>query len=223
MRRDDQIVTAYVSPARLHDHRLLVDGLHGCVGKNETPVTGYGADQRLQIFQRMKRGLLREPHTGAMHARHLFHECRVEAERPGQLHVVLQSLARCGLLVLQRGMQIARLPAKITVGVGLADNRRDLIDRSSTGLPKRLGSVVTEGVGQFVEALISDVREMCGGAAGVTRGDPVPFEQRDSGTCLLEEIRRGDAGEPGPDHHDIDLDVAINGGKIRQCVGRRPI
>ena len=171
----------------------------------------------------MKRGLMREPHTGAMHAWHLLHECGVEAERPGQLRVVLQPLARCGLLVPQRGMQIARRPAKVTVGVGLAGNRRDLIDRGSTGLPKRLGGVVAEGVGQLVEALISDVRQMRGGAAGVTRGDPVPFDQRDPGAFLFEEIRRGDAGEPGPDHHDIHLDVAINGGKIRECVGGRPI
>jgi len=54
----------------------------------------------------MKRGLMREPHTGTMHARHLFHECRVEAERTGQRRVALQPLTRRGLLVVQRGMQI---------------------------------------------------------------------------------------------------------------------
>jgi hypothetical protein len=60
---------------------------------------------------------------------------------------------------------------------------------------------------------------MSGGAAGVSSGDAVPFEQRDPDAFVFEEIRRGDAGEPGPDHHDIHLDVAINGGKLREGVG----
>jgi hypothetical protein len=94
----------------------------------------------------MKRGLLREPHTGAMHAWHLYRMSR-RAERPGASSTSCSSPGALWPLVVQRGMQIARRPAKITGGVGLADNRRNFIDRGSTSLPKRLGSVVTEGVG----------------------------------------------------------------------------
>jgi hypothetical protein len=107
--------------------------------------------------------------------------------------------------------------------MGLARNRGDLIDRGSPSLPKRLGGVATEGVSQLVETRIRDIRQMGGGAAGVTRGDPVPFQQRDPDSGVFEEIRRGDPGEPSPDHHDVHLDITLNGRKIRECVGVRPI
>jgi hypothetical protein len=103
--------------------------------------------------------------------------------------------------------------------LGLAGNRRNLIDRGSACLPKRLGSVVAEGVGQLVEARISDVCQVRGGAAGVSGGDAVPFDQRDPGSFLFEEIGRGGTREPSPDHHDIHLDVVIDRGILRECVG----
>ena len=67
---------------------------------------------------------------------------------------------------------------KSTVRLGLAGNRRNLINRGSACLPKRLGSVVAEGVYQLVEARISNIRQMRSGAAGVSGGDPVPLDRR---------------------------------------------
>jgi hypothetical protein len=75
---------------------------------------------------------------------------------------------------------------------------------------------VAKCIHQFVEALIGDVCQMHDGAAGVSGGNPVPFDQRDTGAFLFEEIRRGDAGEPGPDHHDVHLDIAVDRGKSRE-------
>jgi len=57
---------------------------------------------------------------------------------------------------------------------------------------------------------------MRGGTAGISGGNPVPFNQSDTDSFVFEEIRRGDTGEPSPDHHDVHLDITVDRGKSRK-------
>ena len=60
------------------------------------------------------------------------------------------------------------------------------------------------------------------GVAGRSQTDSTHLEKRHALAFPLEQMADGNAGYPGSDDGDIDLDVALQGGKLINLGRRRP-
>ena len=106
---------------------------------------------------------------------------------------------RVHLVGAQRGVQVARHPAKLAFNLLAADVLDDPIYRRKSCFPNRFASFFAEPFYQLVQAQVGNTGDMGGGVGSIKAAATAPVEQDDSMPGLLEQICRRNAGNSRSD------------------------
>ena len=177
-------------------------------------------NQSCKVLQRVKLGLLVDA-NGARNgkgkvglARHL----REDARAPHGLQLFLE------LVEPPRGLRVDVVAGRLPVAV---DSQVDgecvhLGDRLAVRFRVETGCVGAVRGGELrVHEAVSD-GQLRRGVTGRSQTDSTHLEKSHALAFPLEQMGDGDAGYPGSDNGDIDLDVALQGGKLINLGRRRP-
>ena len=85
-------------------------------------------------------------------------------------------------------MEKARNASEFALDLFLPDQFLDLIDHRGARIPRRLRVIFSEVFRHFVQAQISNMREMRGGMAGIDHCELIPLRERDRQAGLLQQI-----------------------------------
>src|SRR5207248_890956 len=127
--------------ASMHDERLALDLAGFSIFKNMTAIARNRFQERAEIFQWMKLGLMQKAHSRLPRVRNFLHELGFKTKFARQLRILLKGFMIFLISIVEGRMQISRNPLEITVNVSLANDLFNLIDRHQACFPKSFRGV----------------------------------------------------------------------------------
>ncbi len=109
---------------------------------------------------------------------------------------------------LGRGVEeVAGHPVELTFDLLAPHDAIDHVDRRELCVPYGLRVVFAEIPDQLGQDRVGDARQMRGRVRGVTAEAAVLVDQSDVVAGALQQICRGDSGDPGSDDEHVDGNV----------------
>ena len=212
VRRHHDVAAAH--PVAARGHRERVGRELGGVGVLVDPAARL--DQRLrearQVAPRMQPRLSVEANAGGADQGDLAQEGRVEPQLRRQLGLALQAVLRLRPGLSHGKVEIALHPVEAAVDLVLPDDLVHLPDGRQARVPDRLRVGPAEALHHLAQAGVGDHGEMSGGVTGVSRGAAAAVQHQHGAAGAGETVRRGQSGDPGPDHDHVGLGVGFEPG-----------
>ncbi len=159
----------------------------------------------------MEHRLPRDAHGHRADKRRSVHERRVEAERLREADFLRQAIPLLARLLrgVERHVHVTVHPRKPAVDAMPRRELLDLLDGCRTALPGRPGGVFPDGGHQFRGARVGHRRQVRRRVTRIHTAEPVALEKRDLHARLLQQDRRGHAGDAAADDHDVRPGVGL--------------
>src|SRR5688572_13067924 len=160
----------------------------------------------------MKLGLARKAQAGA--GPETFASGAGQSPDAGEAQPVggVQRLVELVLAGVRRGEEVAVDPLEPAWNGFLLDDLFDPGDGGGVAGDRVPGALLPVHSFELGKPLVEDIAQVRGRAGGFLAADPVEVEDRDGAAFTRKQICRGEPGDPGSDHADVDGTV---GGESR--------
>ena len=160
-----------------------------------------------QVLARMEPGLTLEHDPRPSDERHRVEVCRFESPFGRQGGFFLQTRTRLRGIGVERGELVARHPRPPAIDAFGGHDGVDLDHGGQTRVPQRPRVIAPEVLDEVREVGIGHAGDVGSRVSRVHASAAPAIDDGDRTARALQQVGRGQAGNPGADHRDVDRDV----------------